>query len=422
MKQPTVQPPYLRFDMKIPEQAISIIQKLNEKGYIAYFAGGWVRDYLLQIPSDDIDIATNALPETVMEIFPKTVPIGLTFGIVLVIIGNKQYEVATFRSDLSYKDGRRPEKITFTNPQEDAIRRDFTINGMFFDPIENKILDYVGGREDIQRKIIKAIGNPHLRFQEDRLRMIRAVRLAARLNFTIDKETEEAIYSHAHQLFPAVAVERIWQEFSKITAYSNIKKAFLLLHQFGLLKAIFPELKSSDHEHLEKRIRYLDDYPSNTPTVAYVFSLFAPLPLEYKLTIATKHKLSKKEIAFLIFWDEADKALGSPEKISKVRWTKLYAHSFFSIVLAIHAAHLPLDQRHLFLERHDKAMTSLSFFITCEQKKTPIVKASHLLNEGIKPGPVMGLLLEKAQVIAIEENLKEPKPILEKLKQCPVWP
>src|SRR3989338_2628829 len=138
-------------------QARQIVETLAKAGFVAYYAGGWVRDFLLNHPSDDIDIATNAPPETIQALFPHTVPIGLAFGIILVIIDGKQYEVATFRQDLAYKDGRRPTKIAFATAIEDAKRRDFTINGMFFDPLKEEVLDYVSGKTDLENQVIRAI-------------------------------------------------------------------------------------------------------------------------------------------------------------------------------------------------------------------------------------------------------------------------
>ena len=157
-------------------QARYIVDTLAKAGFVAYYAGGWVRDFLLGHPSDDIDIATNAPPETIQALFPKTVPIGIAFGIVLVIVEGHPYEVATFRNDLEYQDGRRPLRIEFTTAEEDAKRRDFTINGMFYDPLQKTVLDFVGGQQDLQKQLVRAIGNPHARIAEDRLRMIRAIR------------------------------------------------------------------------------------------------------------------------------------------------------------------------------------------------------------------------------------------------------
>jgi poly(A) polymerase len=193
------------------KKATQIVETLKEKGFIAYFAGGWVRDFLLGIDSDDIDIATNAPPETIEKLFPHTIPIGKAFGIILVIMNEHKYEVATFRKDIEYKDGRRPSAIEYTTAFEDAKRRDFTINGMFFDPLSEKVMDYVGGEEDLKKKIIRAIGNPHERIKEDRLRMLRAIRLSSKFDFEIEEKTKKAILAHSNELTPFVAIERFYQ-------------------------------------------------------------------------------------------------------------------------------------------------------------------------------------------------------------------
>ena len=175
------------------KHAKSIVAKLSRAGYTAYFAGGWVRDYVMGHPSEDIDIATNAAPAEIMDLFPHTILVGLAFGVVIVVIEGHQFEVATFRKDLQYIDGRHPQGIEMSTPREDALRRDFTINGMFYDPLEEVIHDFVHGQEDIRLGIIRTIGNPHERFFEDRLRMLRAFRFSSRFSFSIDPETQEAI-------------------------------------------------------------------------------------------------------------------------------------------------------------------------------------------------------------------------------------
>lgn len=150
-----------------------IVLKLHRAGFIAYFAGGWVRDYVMDHPSEDIDIATDATPAQIMDLFPHTVLVGLAFGVVIVVSDGHQFEVATFRKDLHYADGRHPQGIEMSTPREDALRRDFTINGMFYDPIEELIHDFVHGQDDIRQGIIRTIGDPYERFFEDRLRMLR---------------------------------------------------------------------------------------------------------------------------------------------------------------------------------------------------------------------------------------------------------
>jgi poly(A) polymerase len=248
-------------------EARYIVETLANAGFVGYYAGGWVRDLLLQVPSDDIDIATNAPPETIQALFPKTVPIGIAFGIILVLVNGRQYEVATFRQDFDYHDGRRPTRISFTTAEEDAKRRDFTINGMFYDPIKKEVLDFVGGKIDLEKKIIRAIGDPHQRIQEDRLRMIRALRLSCRFGFLIEPLTEAAIRAHANELFPAVAIERIVQELEKGKASGKLRELLIQLHEFGLLGAIFPNVKPLYKAEIEKRLEPLKRFPSNTPLI-----------------------------------------------------------------------------------------------------------------------------------------------------------
>src|SRR3954454_20662297 len=173
------------------EFALTVVERLQEAGHKALWAGGCVRDEVLGLTPQDYDVATDARPERVQDLFRRTVAIGASFGVVEVI-GPKQewgfptVEVATFRSDGAYHDGRRPNEVVFSSPEEDAQRRDFTINGMFFDPIAKKLYDYVGGRADLSAKLLRAIGDPHIRFEEDKLRLLRAVRIAARFDLTLD--------------------------------------------------------------------------------------------------------------------------------------------------------------------------------------------------------------------------------------------
>jgi poly(A) polymerase len=220
-----------------------IVQTLRDHGFVAYLAGGCVRDRLLSLEPKDFDVATNAPAEVVQRVFPNTVPVGLQFGVVLVVNDGTPCEVATFRSDGVYLDGRHPTSVHFSNAQEDAQRRDFTINGMFYDPLTEDVIDYVGGREDLRVRVIRAIGDPYARFAEDRLRMLRAVRLAARLDFTIAPDTFAAI----HNLAPTIgdiAWERIGDEIIKILTGRGARRAFELLSESRLLHAVLPEIEA----------------------------------------------------------------------------------------------------------------------------------------------------------------------------------
>ena len=225
------------------QHARAIIQTLRERGFTAYFAGGCVRDKLLGVEPKDFDVATDAQTADVSRLFPFTVPVGAQFGVVLVLHQGSQVEVATFRSDGAYTDGRHPTSVRFSNALEDARRRDFTINGMFFDPLTEQVIDHVGGQRDLAAGVIRAIGDPHARFTEDRLRMLRGVRLAARLGFRITTETFSAIQELAPTIVD-IAWERIGDEIVKILTEGGARRAFQLLTDTGLLPVILPEIEA----------------------------------------------------------------------------------------------------------------------------------------------------------------------------------
>ncbi len=403
-------------------QARKIIETLAKAGFIAYYAGGWVRDFLLNHPSDDIDIATNAPPETIQALFPHTVPIGISFGIILVILDGRQYEVATFRQDLDYKDGRRPNRIEFTTAVEDAKRRDFTINGMFYDPIKEEIFDYVRGREDLDAKIIRAIGNPHERIKEDRLRMIRAVRLACRFGFEIEPLTVAAIRSHANELFPAVAIERIWQEFTKGHVFGKLRPMLIQLHDFGLLGTIFPPLKDLPLFEIEERLHPIKDYPLKAPVIASLLPLFPDWKLEEQLQLCKKLKLPNLDQQFVSFLFRAKELIHETRPIEFVEWAYFYANHFSTITLQIIASHLDPRKQSAFFKEHEERLLFLERSIQRIRRHDPVVKSGDLMKEGIEPGKTMGLLLGEADDISINEQLDEPSPIIERLKQLPIWP
>jgi poly(A) polymerase len=197
------------------QKALAIAKILKSNGHQVLFAGGCVRDFLMCQEPQDFDLATTAKPEDVERLFAKTIAVGKQFGVMLVMEGEDCFEVATFRQEGRYRDGRHPDEIRFTSPQEDALRRDFTVNGLFFDPFEGQVLDYVAGQEDIKRRVIRAIGDPLQRFEEDKLRLLRAVRFASTLNFEIDRPTWDALCRMAGEI-TVVSPERIRDELIKI--------------------------------------------------------------------------------------------------------------------------------------------------------------------------------------------------------------
>src|SRR5208282_3149138 len=249
--------------------AISIIRTLREHGHKAYLVGGCVRDLLLGREPADYDVTTDAIPEEVMRIFPETYAVGAQFGVVLVPQPEKEVasnvspetprcrdvtcyvspkanavEVATFRSDIGYSDGRHPDQVRFSkDPREDVERRDFTINGLLLDPVTNEVLDFVAGRKDLEAGIIRTIGDPNRRFAEDKLRMLRAVRFAARFDYAIEPATFQATQKLASQIHQ-VSRERVRDELSKMLTEGRARQAFVLLDQSGLLHEVLPEIEA----------------------------------------------------------------------------------------------------------------------------------------------------------------------------------
>jgi tRNA nucleotidyltransferase/poly(A) polymerase len=215
---------------------------LQARGYRAYLVGGCVRDYLLGTPPTDFDVATSATPDELLAIYPDAGQIGAHFGVVLICREGASVEVATFRSDHDYADGRRPSSVQFEkDPEQDALRRDFTINALFLDPASGEVLDYVGGRADLSARVIRAIGDPAIRFREDHLRLLRAIRFSARLAFEIEPRTEQAIRTMRRDIH-SVSPERIREELVRILTEGNARRGMELLDRTGLLEEILPEV------------------------------------------------------------------------------------------------------------------------------------------------------------------------------------
>lgn len=231
--------------------ALRVVERLRERGYQAFLVGGCVRDLLMGHPPKDYDVATDAGPDVVQQLFTNTHAVGAHFGVVIVCddMSDAKTEVATFRCDLGYEDGRRPTAVSYASaPQDDVARRDFTINGMMLDPVgltaanvDSKLLDYVGGRDDLRDGIVRAIGNADLRFEEDKLRMLRAVRFAARFGFALEEDTFCAIRDHARHI-AQVSSERVRDELTRMLTEGHARKAFELLDATGLLREVVPEV------------------------------------------------------------------------------------------------------------------------------------------------------------------------------------
>lgn len=390
------------------QRAIEVVTRLQKSGHIAYFAGGCVRDMLLKIPSEDYDVATSASVEEICALFEKTLTVGAHFGVVIVLFKGEKIEVATFRKDGTYSDGRKPDFIERGSPEEDAKRRDFTINGLFYDPVKETIYDFVGGQEDLKKKILRAIGSPAERFAEDRLRMLRAVRFSLRFDLTIEEATYKAIQETSSLLFPSVSVERVFQELDKMP-----KKAegFTLLFQLGLLEALFKDKMLQPH--LIKNLAFLDP---ETPLIIFLALLFPQDPLVAWEEIAAFFKcshISFKHITLL------DKARRLKEEASLQEWAHYFAEDEALFYCRIWADFNQLPSS--WLDKRLSLYENLKEDVRRLVEKRPLIDASLLKKEGILPGPQMGKLLKKAEEIAINERISSSTKVLEKLKTLRLW-
>ena len=286
-------PPALSAAPDAAERAArSVLRQLREAGFQAYFAGGCVRDWLRGETPIEFDVATDASAGAVQQLFRRTVPVGAQFGVVLVLIDGQPIEVASFRTDSEYLDGRHPVSVHPATAEEDAQRRDFTINGMFRDPDSGEVLDFVGGQADLGARVIRAIGDPSARLREDRLRMLRAVRLAARLDFTIEPATMAAIRSHAAEI-TGIAWERIGQEIVRILTEGNARRGFALLDESGLLEHVLPEVAAL------KGVEQSPDFHPEGDVFTHTLLLLAHLrrPSEMLALGALLHDIAKPDCA-----------------------------------------------------------------------------------------------------------------------------
>lgn len=425
--------------------ALSIAKRLKEKGYVAYFAGGCVRDYLMKKIPKDFDIATTALPEDVERISPKTIPVGKQFGVILVVEGGYSFEVATFRREGGYHDGRHPSEVSFSIPEEDAKRRDFTVNGLFWDPFHNKIIDYVEGAKDIREKKIRAIGDPAKRFEEDKLRLMRAVRFASTLGFEIEPQTWKQICGHAHRI-RQVSPERIRDELVKILTRPGAARGFSLLSESGLMKEILPEIEAmkgvgqQPEYHPEGDVfihtrLLLEKLENATPTLALgalfhdvgkppsfaikdgkiCFYEHAPLGAELTRTIMKRLHFSNDEI------DAVSQCVGNHMKFADVRKMRagklkqFISRPTFETELEMHR--IDCLSSHGMLDNYTFLKDKLKEYAAEELKPSPLLSGHDLIALGMKPGPEMKPLLEELYLRQLEGEIQNRNQALQFAKK-----
>jgi putative nucleotidyltransferase with HDIG domain len=407
------------------EKAIAIVKRLREAGYESYLAGGCVRDMLLGKAPQDYDITTNARPDDVVKIFPKTVPVGAQFGVILVIVESEPFEVASFRYDGPYLDGRRPVQVRYGSLEEDIFRRDFTVNGMVYDPMTDQMIDLVGGRRDLDSKLVRAIGNPRSRFEEDRLRMIRAVRFAASLDFTIESETFAAISELASSV-TQISWERIGEELTRILTEGGAKAGFELLDRTGLLKVLLPEIdamkdvEQSPDYHPEGDVfthtmLTLDHLDSPTETLAYGCLLHD----------VGKPVCIRRDEERLTFYGHTEKGAAMAEQVLKRLKRSRATRERVAYLVRNHLRHLQAPQMRLStlkrflgedgidelleLTRIDalSANGDLQHYRFCMEKLTelkaeeihpePLLRGRDLIAMGFSPGPNFHKILKQVE-------------------------
>lgn len=411
--------------------ALHILNKIREAGFTATFAGGCVRDQLLGREPKDYDIATSALPEQIEALFSKTVAVGKAFGVIVVVENGTETEVATFRKESGYQDGRRPDSVHFCGAQEDAKRRDFTINGMFYDPSKDRIIDYVDGRADLEKKAIRAIGNPEERFTEDHLRMLRAVRFAHTLGFEIEPATREAIRTHADSL-AKISMERIENEFSRtLTESRRPGDALRELVDLGLMKHIIPEVlpmigqeqppqfhpEGDVFEHTalmlnlmknpDRRLAYtvlLHDV--GKPDTAFMgadrlrFHNHDRVSAKMAEIILRRLKLPTREIKQIVIAVAGHMRFKDVQKMNKSTLRKLLGAPTFDLELELHR--IDCSGSHGILDNYDFLVRKVLAMEDEPALPEHWIHGKDLIDLGIPPGPRIGKLLQTAYDAQLE--------------------
>jgi poly(A) polymerase len=426
------------------DEAIELVRALRGAGHEAYFAGGCVRDHLMGVEPKDVDIATSAKPEEVRGLFPKTNAVGAHFGVVLVHTKVATYEVATFRADMGYSDGRHPDAIRFATAREDVERRDFTINGMFYDPLADEVHDWVGGRDDIARKTIRAIGNADNRFQEDRLRLLRAIRFAARLSFSIEEQTYDAIIRNSVGVSD-VSAERIRDELVEILTSPHAGRALRLLHDTGLLKVVLPDVEAM--VDVEQPQQFHPEGDVFTHTCMMLDRVRNPTTeLAMGLLLHDVGKPSTMSFSGRIRFNSHDRV--GAEMAGRICRDLRFANDQIEHIQTLIAHHmrfahaprmkqgklkqllgLPRFDEHLELHRLDcmasHRLLDIHAFVAQKMEEfdeddlhpEPILTGHHLIALGYTPGPTFGEILNTVQGLQLDGELNDHDAALAWLKK-----
>jgi poly(A) polymerase len=433
--------------MTAREFAIAVVRRLREHGHEALWAGGCVRDEFLGIEPHDYDVASDARPEEVRRLFRRTVAVGASFGVVEVLGpkapgGLLKIQVATFRADGVYSDGRHPDAVRFSSDQEDAQRRDFTINGMFFDPLESRLIDYVGGLDDLNARVLRAIGEPAVRFEEDKLRMLRAVRIAARFELRIDPATSDAIRAMA-TLIGVVSAERIAEELRRLLVDPHRARGMQLFLDHGLAAAIMPEIVPMRGlpqgrpgaaggdlwDHVIRVLELLGPNPSfplalaallhdvgkprtvgRTPD-SYTFYSHEHVGRRLAQEIGLRLKLANSERERVEWLVEKHQFLADARQMRTSKLKETLAHPVAQELLALHRADALASGRNT--DHVDYCEQLLSEWTAEDLNPPPLVTGHDLARKGLQPGPLFKRLLDAVREAQLDGTVKTAKDALE---------
>ncbi len=396
-----------------------IAKKLQKAGYQALYVGGWVRDLLMKRENDDIDIATDATPEQLLHLFPKAIQVGIAFGVIRLIVDNIEFEIASFRKDGLYIDGRHPKSIEqASSAEEDAMRRDFSINGLFYDPLTNTILDYVGGIKDLQEGIIRTIGDPIERFSEDRLRVLRAIRFKNRFNYLFDSETWRALQEMSIDTIAKVSPERVWQELEKMARKKILGASLRDMRETSLFYQLFPSLQGISPDYITGRMAYIDSLSvdlkdKNEVVPSILLSLLIPPELaDQRLSFIEKFHLSK----------ENKKALSTFSKVEKLLLSDFANISEREIVSCLslrYALDICFAFKNISQTLSEKSVKvhnlyqELHFWIVQLIHRIFHVSGEDFIARGVSPGKKIGYLIEKAFSFSLNHREKNKNRIIE---------
>ena len=381
------------------QAAIKIVKQLRSEGFEALLAGGCVRDMLLGRDAKDYDVATSARPKEIIRLFRRTIKVGAKFGVIIVLTDARQVEVATFRTEADYADGRHPGTVVFSSAAEDAKRRDFTINGMFYDPIEKKIIDFVRGRADIENGIIRTIGSARQRFSEDYLRMLRAVRFSAQLGFEIEAKTASAIRSNAAWI-TNISGERIAMELEGILTNPNRLRGAGLLCKSTLAEVIFPLL--ADKQLTDFGISVLGHLPKMIDFPLALAGLFSGADCSAAVNECKMLKLSRNRMRHFKFLLK-NRGVLLDEDMSLARLKTIAAEAYFGDLQKLQKAIQKAGGRSIsalnVISRRLKALKGV------ELKPKPLLNGHELIRLGAVAGPQVGLLGQELYIEQLCERV-----------------